>query len=552
MKARLLLFILVAMSGCWHREKVERHLSLASRYMRTRPDSSLRIMESLDRESILSRDTRARYALLYSRALERNSVAVDNDSLIGEAYRYYRHRMCSDSVRFLLNYLYGRVRQNGGNLQSAMKHYLAAERYARATGKNYYLGWVYTRMGEVYAEQMNYNTMLEYCMEAYEYFGKLDDPACKNKALLDIANAYSYLNDPQRARRYYQDALALAKRRQDRKTMSACLGNIGVIDIQQENYRAALRAVRKIRTLTPEAVSLPEYELLAEAHCGLGRMDSARHYLDTAWTAARNLRDSATLTYLSYRIESATGNREKAREEIDRYIELNDSLSRLMLYQSAADAERRYYREEYAFARYRLKTRIRLEILIAALTGTLLLLTLYIYRQRIRSKQAEIDRYMSAVDNFRRTENRLVAQMEQAKGLETKLKELALSRFSMIDKFGRAFYERDNTQKQQEMIFRQVKDYMARLSKDPATKKNLEKIVNTISDDAVAKLREQFPKFKPSDIDLLCYIYAGFSPQIISLLMNDSVQNVYARKSRLKARIAVSAAADKEKFLSLM
>ena len=142
--------------------------------------------------------------------------------------------------------------------------------------------------------------------------------------------------------------------------------------------------------------------------------------------------------------------------------------------------------------------------------------------------------------------------MEQAKGLETKLKELALSRFSMIDKFGRAFYERDNTQKQQEMIFRQVKDYMARLSKDPATKKNLEKIVNTISDDAVAKLREQFPKFKPSDIDLLCYIYAGFSPQIISLLMNDSVRNVYARKSRLKARIAVSAAADKEKFLSLM
>ena len=42
---------------------------------------------------------------------------------------------------------------------------------------------------------------------------------------------------------------------------------------------------------------------------------------------------------------------------------------------------------------------------------------------------------------------------------------------------------------------------------------------------------------KESDCRLLCYVFGGFSPQVISLFMRDSVANVYARKSRLKSRI---------------
>ena len=69
---------------------------------------------------------------------------------------------------------------------------------------------------------------------------------------------------------------------------------------------------------------------------------------------------------------------------------------------------------------------------------------------------------------------------------------------------------------------------------------------------AVLKLRKQFPKFKPADIDLLCYIYAGFSAQIISVITGDSVSNIYNRKSRLKARIAASDSSEKDFFIQKM
>ena len=57
---------------------------------------------------------------------------------------------------------------------------------------------------------------------------------------------------------------------------------------------------------------------------------------------------------------------------------------------------------------------------------------------------------------------------------------------------------------------------------------------------------------KESDLRLLCYIFGGFSPQVISLFMEESVANVYARKSRLKSRIKASDSPHKGLFTTLL
>ena len=80
----------------------------------------------------------------------------------------------------------------------------------------------------------------------------------------------------------------------------------------------------------------------------------------------------------------------------------------------------------------------------------------------------------------------------------------------------------------------------------------LEHIVDMAHDGVMRKLRRDFPKMKESDVRLLCYIFGGFSPQVISLFMEENVANVYARKSRLKSRIKASEAPDRELFLTLL
>ena len=63
--------------------------------------------------------------------------------------------------------------------------------------------------------------------------------------------------------------------------------------------------------------------------------------------------------------------------------------------------------------------------------------------------------------------------------------------------------------------------------------RELEQMADTCHDNVMQKLRQDFPAMKENDIRLLCYIFTGFSPQVISLFTKESVANIYARKSRL-------------------
>ncbi len=549
MKYILTLLTLLVLCGCGNNSQIEQELYQAGQFMRSAPESALSIIEEIDPEDITRRSTRAKYALLYSQVLDKNYYDIDDDSLIRIAYRYYDKRMCSDSVRFLLNYHYGRIYQNAEDYPSAIRYYLTAEKYALAGKSNYFLGLVYTRIGDVYSEQLNFNGMLEYYMNAYKSLSKLHNRAFQNNALLNIGNAYSSLQDSANALHYYTLALDLAKDRQDNDIISACLSNIGMIYTEEGNISKALQMVEDIQNISPEAVTNLEYILLAKAYYQRHDIDSARYYLNIASRLTTDIRDEAAIKYQSFQIEMAAKNYDVAETAINDYILLSDSISRVVVAQSAIAAEKKFYKEQTAFTSFRLKTRKHFEYATAAFIFILLVFLIYYYRQRIRQKQEQIERYMSLVDSIRLSKDRIVTELEQKTGMEARLKELVLSRFDILDQLGRAFYERANTKAQQEEIFKQVKTFITNLSTDSVTKKEMEGIINTVNDNIIIKLREQFPRIKSSDIDLLSYIYAGFSAQIISVLIDDSVPNIYNRKSRLKARIAASNAPDRELFL---
>ena len=57
---------------------------------------------------------------------------------------------------------------------------------------------------------------------------------------------------------------------------------------------------------------------------------------------------------------------------------------------------------------------------------------------------------------------------------------------------------------------------------------------------------------KQADIGRLGYFFVGFSPQVFSLFMHDSVANIYARKSRLKTRNRNSGAPERERVIALL
>lgn len=531
---------------------IQQELLRAKEQMQEAPDSALNILSGIDPDKIRRGRIHADYALLYSIALDKNYMDTDDDSLMRIARRYYDKRICSDSLKFLINYHCGRIHQNGNDYQEAIRYYLTAEQYALAAHKSYYEGLVYTRIGEVYSEQMNFHGTLEYYQNAYNAWERSGNPAFKNHATLNIANAYSSLGDNVNAIKYYSKALDAAKEQKDNDMTIACLNNLGDIHANDGDYSRALQAVKEIERISPDDLSIYRYRILTKVYCGQRRIDSARYYFGLASELAEDIRDEAQLAYLSIQLELASGNSKEAANSLDEYIGLSDSISRMVVAQSATVAEGKYYKEQTTFASYRLKVRTWFECAIGLLIGTMAICSIYYYRERMKRKQRQIERYMLAIDSMRASKKRALEHLVVKEEREIQLKELVLSRFEFLDQLGRAFYERDNTKAQQEAIYKQVKKFFTNLASNPATQKELEEIVNAASDNIIFKLRNQFPKFKPADIDLLCYIYAGFSAQIISVIIGDSVSNIYNRKSRLKARIATSDSAEKDFFIQKM
>ena len=75
-------------TGCYNREHISR-LDEAEALLQNKPDSALTILQQLKSEG--SQAEQAKYALLYSEALDKNHIKATNDSLIRRAWEYYKH-----------------------------------------------------------------------------------------------------------------------------------------------------------------------------------------------------------------------------------------------------------------------------------------------------------------------------------------------------------------------------------------------------------------------------------------------------------------------------
>ena len=111
------------------------------------------------------------------------------------------------------------------------------------------------------------------------------------------------------------------------------------------------------------------------------------------------------------------------------------------------------------------------------------------------------------------------------------------SNFTILERLCEQYYVYEDTDKFQKKIIQEVSEIIDELRKDPKTQKDLEAWLNATQDNVVSKLRADHPKLKEDDIRLFCYISAGFTPTMISVMLKKDKSVVYNRVSRLKAKI---------------
>lgn len=114
---------------------IDSFLHNAESLMNEHPEDALSIIRHIDRRKIYSSASEARYALLYSQALDKNYVDVTSDSLTAVAVNYY-DRHGTKHERAMAHYYQGRVPATpihplAGNDLSAQLNYCRRIRIVR-------------------------------------------------------------------------------------------------------------------------------------------------------------------------------------------------------------------------------------------------------------------------------------------------------------------------------------------------------------------------------------------------------------------------------------
>lgn len=183
-----------------------------------------------------------------------------------------------------------------------------------------------------------------------------------------------------------------------------------------------------------------------------------------------------------------------------------------------------YVQKEKEFQLY--KERVRRQQYLFCGLIVLLIAAGVIYWQRQRLKLAAM-----------RNEALIAEASSLRDGLSQKqsdMTDVLARRFSTIDELCNTYYESAGTKGEQKNIAAKVKSQIDAIRNDDAVFADIETDVNRCRG-AIAETIK--PQLKPDEYRLFVFLACGLSNRAIALLMGESIEVIYKRKSRLKSKI---------------
>lgn len=191
-----------------------------------------------------------------------------------------------------------------------------------------------------------------------------------------------------------------------------------------------------------------------------------------------------------------------------------------------------YIQKEKEFLLYKEKAGRRLAMTVSAMILLVAGGIIIWMRQRLKLKSVQNDALMAEACGLK-------CSMEESRSnvgrLESKLHGLLESRFALIDSLCQTYYESQGTKTERKAIVDKVKSEIEAVRTDSLHE--MEQAVNDCRNNLLAAVKECYPVIKTDDFQLLVYLASGLSTRTISLLLGESVEVVYKRKSRLKFRM---------------
>ena len=558
MKHRIALYLFLVATlcvGCGDTPSMRQLQGLEAR-VNDVPDSVLAVLTA----SNMPRwgEARALYALLTVQAQDKSYIDVADDSLISVATRYYERRGPA-LHRLQAFYYHGRVYDNAGLYHEAMSAYTRAKEFVDEVDAPYSVGLLYAQMGALYGNDYDYQRALDNAEKASYCFEKAG-----TERLLYISKrnmGLSHLNMLQfpQAEVLFNESLSWGEARNDTYIIYSCIDQLLRLYDATENIEAldSLFIYYPVNTLPQNTAT---HSIIAHYYAAKGNKIAAEDALSQAWTESTTAEDTAKLWYKSYMVGKLLGDKDMALRSHEHLLAHQDSILRITLRQPLLTSQLNHYQDRLEVEELR-NLNYRYLMGIAALVIIIVAVVLWmLYREAFRKKEEQVKQYMFAADQLRITlyhkeeeldkvTDALQQQSTDTATLQQRIASLFKEQYNLLDELCTTYYENPKEELRSGHILNQVRNTINFFSSNEGYAR-LEAIVNDGCNDAIARLRREFPKFKETDFRLLCYFCAGFSIQTICLFTQEDSKKLWVYKSRLIARIKSSDAPSKDIILA--
>lgn len=526
----LLAVLLSAAMSC--SRSVDKRLVLADTLMWTNPDSSLAILERINRDSLQGDENKAYYALLLTQAQFRCNIPLTSDTLISKAVDYYSDNHNREHYTRALLYKGGAFEDMDEPVE-AIKWYKQAENNADSTDYRN-LAQINFRMGMLYFKNYATNNLdLSKFQMAAHYYEILNDRRMLMESLRLCANVLR-ITDINEARKCYDKALSTARELKDTTNIYSININYALMYIEDSLYSQAKKYILDAYRLNNRFEENNNYYMMSLIYANQKDIDSAKYFISLPDKSQNSAYDSLLMYKALKEISLCENNLSEYRDFNYQYNRISNSLEHNETKYKLHDSEQEFDADRIAAKGKKVNSLNKTIIILVALFLVFALvaaaLIIVISRKNRKDKQQMIDELKE--ENFGNYEE----LRSNLAGFDNHFSKTMNERLKSLEEIMTGAYNPNQDSKSSEVVHK-----ISPIADDD-TKfwEGLYSYINIKHNGAMDKIANDYPQLSASDLNFIKLMCCGFSDAAIAVCRNyRNVASVRGRRRKIRDKMGI-------------
>lgn len=413
-------------------------LSQIESYIEENPDSALVILEQIDLSELSGKEEKAKHALLYSMALDKNFVDKTDFEVLQPAIDYYEDNgSATDKLRTY--YYQGRIYQNMGNDALAMESFVNAIAVGEKSDDVLTIARIHFAQSKIYYSLFDWDNFIECNKNAAHFFKEVGALNSYANCLIRIINGYTLKENQDNALHYIEKC----------KHLLSSISQNRLADFYSAylTYLIKYGSVQEIINIIAEYThTISEFRTdwltISNAYLKIQKYDEALSVLSRHTRGVDVNKDRKYYAIISEAYQNL-GEYKKSLKAYEEYTILSDSIDYAVYTQDTKFVKERHLLELETIKEREIKNRVFLWATIFIIMFLAIIIwirsRLKVNRMEKAIAEQEIERYRLMYEQMEEERDNLTNLLAQDDELKPDVKNAVGKRLELLNKFFTAY-----------------------------------------------------------------------------------------------------------------